>query len=385
MDTLPDDARHTFHAGVMSHAQVRTLCPGRMATAGQLALDRHRGPLRSFIRQSSGSLDLRQTALLTVEMAGDWDGLRSALRAVLNASVSGIPLVGLEIDGAEGDLMVRALQAGCMLPGLLGWTQRDGAGLPWSFGAEIENACRETLSLRSRILPYLYTCIALAREYGVPVLRPLWMLQPENTALWGIEDAYLIGDHLLAAPVLQIGKVERSVMLPDGVWYDYWTNNVIEGGKAHVVEAPLNRLPLFVRAGAVLPLASGGHAGEQIPIVRVYPGDSETTTYDDPGEGFSHLNGDYRWVYYTCHWESNRCFVLQRRRTGGFYPSDKRLRFEVVGLGEPPEEVRLDRHGAPLWYYDQDRLEIVADDEAGRVEVWLEGSPTAPTRKRRAL
>lgn len=381
---LPDAALHHLVGEVVPHSSVRSGYAEQMAEACRQGLDKHRSALRPFVRLSGGSPDPSKQSFLTIETGKDWEGLLIALRSVLNANVSGFHLTGLEIEADNGEFLVRALQVGCLMPSLLFQTQQGGAGLPWGFGDEVEGFCRDGLHLRRRLLPYLYTCIALAREYGVPVLRPMWMQEPGNTAAYAIEDQFMIGDHLLVAPVLAPGVRERSVLLPEGLWYDYWTNLTLTGGTSHQVAAPLHRLPLFVRAGTVLNYATDASdaVGGQI---RIYPGNSDSTAYDDPGEGFSYLHGDYRWVYYTCAWETNQCFVVNRRRTGGFFPSDKRMRIEVVGLNEAPDEVRLDRHGAPLWYFDERILEVAADDETGRIEVWLDGSPTSPTRRRRAL
>jgi alpha-glucosidase len=381
---LPDAALHQVGGESVTHPAVRSFYAEQMAEACRVGLDKHRGALRPFVRVSGGAPDPSKQSFLTIETGTDWDSLRIALRAVLNANVSGFQLTGLEIDAHDGEFMARALQVGCLMPSLLIQTRHGGTGLPWSFGDDVEGICRDVLHLRNRLMSYLYTCIALAREYGVPVLRPLWMHEPDNASSYDVEDEFLIGDHVLVAPVLSPGAHERSVLLPEGLWYDYWTNRTLTGGARHQASAPLHRLPLFVRAGTVLNHATGStdDVGGQI---RIYPGNSDATSYDDPGEGFSYLHGDYRWVYYTCAWETSQCFVVNRRRTGGFFPSDKRMRIEVVGLKDAPDEVRLDRHGAPLWYFDQGILEIVADDETGRIEVWLDGSPTSPTRKRRAL
>lgn len=383
-DALPDEVTHHLGSSTVLHPRVRAAYSARMAEAAYTALERDRPALRPYLRLASGATDAAQQGFLTIEMSGGWGGLSAGLRAVLNAAISGISLPGLEIDADDGEMLVRAFQAACLMPSLIGWVRGGGDGLPWNYSAEVEHACRETLLLRSRLLPYLYSCIALSREYGVPVIRPMWMQDPGAHA--AVDDAFMLGDHILIAPVLTVGMRERSVMLPEGLWYDYWTNRSLVGGKRHSVAAPLERVPVFVRGGAALPLApalSGRSAG--IPIVRIYPGNGESTTFDDAGEGFSYLHGDYRWVYYTCNWETNVLFILNRRRAGGFFPSEKRLSIEIVGLGEAPDEVRLDRHGAPLWFFDDGVVEIAADDEAGRIEVWLEGSPTSPTRKRKPL
>ncbi len=382
-DDLPEGTQHQLNGAAIAHSSVRSRYSGQMSSACCAALEKDRSALRSFVRQASGGTEISQYGALSVETAGDWDGLKAAVRGVLNAGVSGIHLAGLEIDVRDGEMMVRAMQAGALMPSLLMTMSRTADVSPWRFDEEIDQAIRETLTLRTRLLSYLYTCVALAREYGAPIIRPLWMFDPANASRYDSDDAFMIGDHVLAAPVLSEGTRARSLYLPHGLWYNYWTNEPLDGGTVHQLQAPLNRLPLLVRAGAVLRISPDmDEAGGRL---RVYAGSSDSTSYDDAGEGYSYLHGDYRWVYHTCRWETNRNFVVTRRRTGGFFPSDKRLRIEVVGLGETPDEVRLDRYGAPLWYFDQGVLEVVADDEVARVEAWLAGSPTSPTRKRRAL
>jgi alpha-glucosidase len=256
---------------------------------------------------------------------------------------------------------------------------------PWAFGQPFEVINRVTIQLRYRLLPYLYSAVAQCKEFGWPVVRPLFMAEPDNLDLRSIDDCYLLGDAVLVAPVLEQGATRRSVYLPLGHWYDYWTNEILEGGQEIDVTAPLERLPLFVRAGVVLPVwPEILHTSERTfhtQILRVYPGSFETILYEDEGEGLGYEQGDYRWVYVTCGWEESR-LIIDRRVAGKYDPGYSKIKLVVVGFDEKPSEVRVDRQGAPLWFYDDELLELTVDSFK-QVEIRRKPLPTDRTILRR--
>jgi alpha-glucosidase len=256
---------------------------------------------------------------------------------------------------------------------------------PWAFGQPYEVINRLTIELRYKLLPYLYSVVAQAKEYGWPIVRPIFMAEPDNPNLRTIDDSYMLGDAILVAPVLEAGAVRRSVYLPVGQWYDYWTNELFEGGQIINVPAPLERLPLFVRAGAVLPLwPEMNYVGEKAVetlVYRVYPGEFETVQYEDKGEGFDYENGDYRWIYITCGWDDSK-LIINRRVAGRYEPLYKSIKLEVVGFDEEPMQVRVDRQGAPLWFYDDGLLELNIDTFQ-RIEILRKPLPSDKTIMRR--
>ncbi len=311
--------------------------------------------------------------------SASWDQLRLSIPMILNMNLSGLPLTGVNVGGyfgeSDGELFTRWLQATCLLPLL---RADSGAGMqprqPWAFGQPYELINRLTLELRKKLLPYLYAQIALHREYGLPVVRPLFMAEPENYALRDVDDAFLVGD-ILVAPVLEKGASGRTLYLPRGLWYDYWTNEAIFGGQLITITAALERLPLFVRAGAVLPeLRTSGEL-----LLHIYPGDSENALYEDSGIGLDGESGNYRWVYVTCEWDEDVRFFISRRTAGSYQPGYKAIRVEVVGLTEEPMDVKLDRQSAPLWYYDNGVLELTAEDNFRRIEIMRRSVPNDRT------
>ncbi len=385
--TLPDYVRHHRDGLGGNHLENHNVYGMLMGRASMEALQKHRPNKRPFnIIRAGFSGAQRYASSWTGDNVSDWDNLRLSISMVLNMGLSGAPFTGPDVGGfqkdSSGELFTRWLQAACLLPFCRSHTSIGSAAQePWAFGQPYEVINRLTIMLRYRLLPYLYSVFAQAKEYGWPIVRPLFMAEPDNPDIRAIDDCYMVGDALLVAPVLQAGAVRRPVYLPAGQWYDFWTNELLEGGRVVDVPAPLERLPLFVRAGAVIPLWPemqyvNPDAVEALTY-RVYPGVYESVLYEDEGEGMDYEDGAYRWVYITCEWDESK-LIINRRVAGRYEPTYKMLRLEVVGFDEEPMQVRVDRQSAPLWYYDDDLLEVTIDTFQ-RLEIIRRPLPTDRT------
>ncbi|AHG88616.1 glycoside hydrolase family 31 [Gemmatirosa kalamazoonensis] len=189
------------------------------------------------------------------------------VRAVAKAGLTGLLWTPEVRDARTPEELVRRLQAAVLSPMALvnawyirnpPWKQVDreanNAGRFAEGWEAVEATCRAALELRMRLVPYLHAAFVRYRREGLPPFRPLVLDHPDDVHAWPVDDAYLIGDALLAAPVVA-GESTRTVYLPAGDWYDYWTHERIAGGRRIDVAPPLERVPLFVRAGALLPLA----------------------------------------------------------------------------------------------------------------------------------
>ena len=125
----------------------------------------------------------------------------------------------------------------------------------WSFGEEAYEILRELMFLRERLRPYIMDQMRLASEEGAPPMRPLFFDFAHDEACWEVDDQFMLGPALLVAPVIVEQATSRDVYLPVGAtWTDAWTDEVREGGQSITVEAPINRIPLFLRDGARLPI-----------------------------------------------------------------------------------------------------------------------------------
>ncbi|GDY81613.1 hypothetical protein SAVCW2_08120 [Streptomyces avermitilis] len=192
-----------------------------------------------------------------------WPGLRASLSLVIGLGLCGVPYSGPDVGGFDGspspELYLRWFQLGSYLP-----LFRTRAGLRagrrelWEFGEDVLEHARVALVERRRLLPYFMTLAHLARRTGAPYVRPVWWGAPEDRALRDCEDAFLLGDSLLVAPVLDPGADRRAVQLPRGRWYDTVTEKAYDGPGQVLIGAPLSRIPVLARAGAVLPVRGDG-------------------------------------------------------------------------------------------------------------------------------
>jgi alpha-glucosidase len=249
---------------------------------------------RPFVITRAGYAGIQRHALVwTGDNSSNWDHLNDSVQMFLNLSLSGVPFCGGDVGGflenTTPELFARWFQFAAFTPFFrnhsnLGTIDQE----PWAFGPEVESLCRTYLGLRYQLLPYLYCLFAEARATGAPIMRPLlWHYQNDPVAV-ACGDQFLLGRDLLVAPVLRQGAVARSVYLPNDLWYDFWTGEKIQGGDHIVAEAPFDVIPLFVRAGAILPLAEPQQFVGQKPMdtisLNLWPhGRGELAWYEDDG------------------------------------------------------------------------------------------------------
>ena len=176
----------------------------------------------------------------------------------------------------------------------------------WSYGHEAEPILEKYLKLRYQILPYIYSLSYHTYESGAPSMRALFMDFPNDPQVADLRDEYMLGPAFLVAPITDQGSTSRKVYLPAGSdWYNYWTNERVKGGQTITVEAPIDTLPLFVRAGSILPLGEPIESTSQtqkVAKLRVYPGaDADFTLYDDDGVTYAYEKGTDKIT--TLHWD----------------------------------------------------------------------------------
>jgi alpha-glucosidase len=278
--TFPDDVRHA--AGL--HRDVHNTYGHLMAQATHEALTRLRPGMRPFVLTRAGMTGTQRfAATWTGDNHSTWTHLRLSLTMCLGLGLSCLPFCGADVGGFAGrcepELYARWMQLGAFTPlfrGHYAGPATPGPQEPWSFGAEVEAVARGAIELRHLLLPYTYTAFWRHTQTGLPVMRPLALAWPDDARAVRCETAFLWGDDLLVAPVLRKGARRRRVYLPPGDWYDFHDGGRLAGARSVVVEAPLDRIPLFARAGSAVPLAGGE--------VRVFPGEGVSWLYEDDGE-----------------------------------------------------------------------------------------------------
>ncbi|NDJ79368.1 MAG: glycoside hydrolase family 31 protein, partial [Chloroflexi bacterium] len=361
--TLQDYVVHDWDGLGQSHVDGGHNVYGMlMARATREGMHRQRPDKRPFvITRAAYAGAQRYASSWTGDNLSTWDHLRLSISMTLNVGLSGLAFTGPDVGGYAGEpdaeLYTRWMQLGSMLPFFRVHTRTGTASQePWSYGEPYESIVRAALELRYQLLPYIYSTFAQCAQNGLPVVRPMFMADFENTELREIDDQFMLGDALLVAPITEPGATQRQVYLPRGVWYEFDTGKLIDGGQHVTAQAPLERMPLYARAGKVLPMwPVMQYVGEQ-PLeearLRVYAGSGETTIYEDAGEGMAYQNGDYRWSYFICKFLPSGQFAIEWRRAGQYQPPYQRVRVEVAGIPSEPESVALDGQSAPIWYYE---------------------------------
>jgi len=345
--TLPVTALHRGHGGG-PHGAFHNVYGQLMAEATRDGVAAARPGRRPFVLTRSSHLGgVRSAAVWTGDNQSTWQDLRWTIPMVLSLGLSGQPFAGPDLGGFDGDpepeLFARWFQTGALLPFCRGHAKYGSCRKePWAFGAEIEEIVRDALCLRMKLLPQLYTVFHEASVRGLPVVRPLFMADPRDARLREIDDAYLLGDSLLVAPVLEPGARTRTVTLPRGGWYKV---SSLRAGSDPLredrveLEAPLATLPLLARAGSILCTGKGGCTTEEamggdlhLLIFLDDKGKARGTLYEDEGDGFGHLSGAYRLTTFEALW-TGRGLSLTTSVRGSRPATRGRLTVSVFGPG----------------------------------------------------
>jgi alpha-glucosidase len=245
----------------------------------------------------------RYSAVWTGDNVSSDEHMLAGVRLVNSMGISGIPFAGVDIGGFFGepstDLYTRWMTIGTFTPFFRGHTMYGTKDQePWSFGEEVENTMRESIGLRYKLLPYIYSTFYEASQTGIPVSRSLaidytfdpFIYQEQN------QHEYMFGQSILVCPVSSTQKFAK-VYLPQGNWYKFGTNELYEGGKQILVEAPMDKLPVFVKEGSVIPMQSliqySSQKASDTLQIDFYPGQTNFTYYEDDGQTYSFQNGDY--------------------------------------------------------------------------------------------
>ena len=288
-----------------------------------------------------------------------WETLKVQVPIGINTSLTGIPYWGTDIGGFvptkefTAELYLRWFQFGafCTLfrshgrtwklrlpwgwntgdPGPVEINNYNGAAIPDSsqlHNAQVEPICRKYLELRYRLLPYLYSAVRECSLTGMPIMRALWLHYPEDAKAVACGDQYLFGKNLLVAPVVEKGATMRQVYLPSGGWYDFWTGERVDGGREISREVSLEIMPLYVRAGSILPLGPvkqyTSESVDQPLSLSIYPGaDGSFLLYEDDGTSFNYRKGEWMGIQLDWH-DSRRRLTLQLAAGSRMLPPTRR-------------------------------------------------------------
>ncbi|HYC56843.1 MAG TPA: TIM-barrel domain-containing protein [Candidatus Binatia bacterium] len=253
----------------LSHEEVRNIYGLQECRATFAGLQEARPQQRPFVLTRSGYAGIqRYAAVWTGDNASRWHDLRQSISMLLGLSLSGVPFCGSDIGGfalsCPSELYARWIQLGALYPFSRTHSMWLGrAQEPYSFGPRVEAVARQALTLRMRLMPYLYSLFHHAHRTGAPVWRPLFYEFPEEAACYAIDDQLMLGPSLMLAPVLEKGARSRKLYLPPGRWMCLDDGSAHDGPGWITLNAPLPRLPILARVPSLVPMQSPvQHTGE---------------------------------------------------------------------------------------------------------------------------
>ena len=309
-----------------------------------------------------------------------WETLKTQVAVGLNHVVSLTPFWGSDTGGflpsveLTGELYTRWFQFSAFTPSFRSHGRAWHLRLPWGWNtgqlgpaevdafssafakgypnpAELRNGfvepiARQYLQLRYRLLPYNYTLVRETHDTGLPPMRAMWLHYPKDPEAVRRSDQYLWGRDLLVAPVVTKGATERTLYLPKGEWYDFWTGERHVGGREITRQVDLATMPLFVRAGAILPLDPvrqyTSQPVEEPTTFRIYPGrDGEYRWYQDDGQSLDYERGEYSWTRLQWDEGARRLVIEPDPSSRGKAPSPATVRIELMPTG-PTRTVEWD-------------------------------------------
>jgi alpha-glucosidase len=333
----------------------RPLQPLLMTRATFEAQASHRPRERVFTVTRAGPPGIQRYAQTwSGDNTTSWHTLRWNIRMGLNMSLSGMFNTGHDVGGFHGpvpdpELLVRWVQNGAFSPRFIMNSWKDGGEVntPW-LHPRVLPIIRDWIRFRYRLMPYLYTLYWRAARFGEPMLRPLFYEFPDDARTFDDSDDFLLGPALLVASIVEAGQRERAVYLPKGPpgWIDFWTGAHHRPGTTVVAPSPLERIPLFVPAGAMIPTTDttdmARRHDEPSRALRIFPARgaaaSSFTLYEDDGHSLRHLDGDSAQVTFDLE-STLRTLVLRARKSGAFALPDEGVRIIL-----PPDERRSLRY-----------------------------------------
>ena len=333
-----------------THAKNRNVFALLEARATYEGLERLRPNKRPYVITRAAYAGIqRYSTMWTGDTNSTWDALTLNVPMFTTLGLSGEPFVGSDVGGfigrGNGELLVRAYQISFLAPFCRNHKVIDGYDQePWRFGKFYEDIIRKYLKLRYELLPFLYTTLEEAHRTGVPLFRPLMLNYQDDPNTYNLDDEFMIGDDLLVAPIVKPDVTARLVYLPKGVWYDYWTNKKYLGGTMIRLDAPLDTVPMFVRAGAIIPLGPQmNYLGER-PFDRmtfaIYPDDSgsaSTTLYEDDGISPAYQQGAFRRTALEVKRAAGGYVVSVRAPVGHYNPGTRKFSFVIKSAGPNPK------------------------------------------------
>ena len=316
------------------------------------------------------------------DVSANWETLRRQIPAGLSFSMSGLPYWTTDIGGffrpvdqytsdVYHELLIRWFEFGVFCPIFRIHGYRSETEM-WKYGPQVEDVLRQYDTLRYRLLPYIYSEAWNVTNQGSTIMRALPLQFPNEPRVRDIQDQFMFGSSLLINPVVDKGATERELWLPAAAgWVDFWSGERRHGGEVVKADAPLARIPIYVKQGSILPLGAPVQSAEDdsAPLeIRVYSGqDADFTLYEDGGDGYAYEGGQRATI--PLHWDDSRRMLVIGPTDGSFPGMQKQLTLRIVSV----------RSGHGVGILPEENADRVLEYDGHRIAVEVLNSPKTPS------
>ncbi len=357
--TFPDDVRHDFDGNPCSHRKAHNVYGMQMARATYHGLKKFSYPKRPFvITRAAYSGTQRYTSTWTGDNVATWEHLTIANIQAQSLAMSGFSFVGSDIGGfaeqPQGELFARWIQLGVFHPFCRVHSSGDhGDQEPWSFDDEVTGIVRKFVEIRYQLLPYLYTAFWQYIKEGSPIIKSLVLYDQDDVHTHYRTDEFIYGDKILVCPINEANSKGRRMYFPIGKWYNFWNNDLVEGGKEVWVDADLDSMPIFVKEGASIPkFPVQQYVGEKEidkVILDVYykEGKEVSKFYDDVHDGHDYTRGRYSLRTFKLRGKSNE-LIIQQHKEGKYSANYDKFEIKLHGLPFEIKKIQLDNEEISL-------------------------------------
>lgn len=313
--------RDDIHFGNFEHRDVHNIYGMTFVNATVQALQARQPRQRPFVlTRAFFAGSQRLGAVWTGDNAAKWEYLQIALPMILSHGVAGFGFVGADVGGFFGnptpELLTRWYQAGAFYPFFRGHAHIESKRRePWLFGEPYTSLLRNAIRMRYQLLPSIYTAFHRASFEGVPVVRPMFLLAPDNEDALGIDDQFFFGETgLLVKPIVEEGKTETDIYIPDDeIYFDYLDQTIYQGIGYHHIDAPLDKIPILARGGHILVRRDRYRRSSSLmnhdPFTLVIhldkTGNAAGVLYLDDGETTAHARGAYLYRFFIFNAQDN--------------------------------------------------------------------------------
>ncbi len=382
---LPENVEFDHEGEKVTSRKARNIYGFQMARSTYEGTKQLLGGKRPFNLTRAGFSGIQRfAAVWTGDNVSYDEHMMLGIRMVNSMGLAGISFAGYDVGGFVGEsstyLFARWISIGAFSPFFRGHTMVNTRNAePWAFGEEVENISRNYIRFRYQLMPYIYSAFYESTKTGMPVQRSLAIMHTHDPRVYNtqFQQQYMFGKFVMIAPV-ESTKELTKVFFPEGQWYYLFDGKKIEGNQEALVESPIHKLPVYIKAGAILPMqAPIMHAREKVTelILHIYAGTEDTSFeyYEDDGATFAFEQGDFslRVIQYN----GTSSSITIEEQAGAFRSTNKTIKLVLHGTS-PIQQVKVNsksvacHHTKNIFFLPLEKYDPITDpDTMGNEEV----------------